>query len=202
MGRRPLVALGTLMALGVITGNGRAQETPKPEATKPPDAARQVKDAEPRNPGPSATLRVQVVIVRFQDEKKLASLPYGFVVTADGKAFVRMGVDTPVPVTSHTATDKGDDKPATSFQYRNVGTDIDCAARDLGEGRYQLRLTVVNSSALTGPGSRVEGAPVFRRFETRLDPVLRDGQSVQTVAATDPVTGEVVKIDVTMNVVK
>ena len=75
-------------------------------------------------------------------------------------------------------------------------------ARDLGEGRYQLMLSVENSSALTGAGSRVEGAPLFRRFEARLDPVMRDGQSVQTVAATDPVTGEVVKIDVTMNVVK
>ena len=60
-----------------------------------------------------------------------------------------------------------------------------------------------NSSALTGrrrPASRA--LPLFRRFETNLDPVLRDGQSVQTVASTDPVTGEVVKIDVTLNVVK
>ena len=31
---------------------------------------------------------------------------------------------------------------------------------------------------------------------------MRDGQTVQTVASTDPVTGEVVKIDVTMNLVK
>jgi hypothetical protein len=32
--------------------------------------------------------------------------------------------------------------------------------------------------------------------------VMRDGQTIQTIASTDPVTGEVVKIDVTMNVVK
>mgnify|MGYP003520612399 CR=1 FL=1 len=31
---------------------------------------------------------------------------------------------------------------------------------------------------------------------------LRDGQSIQAVASTDPVTGEVVKIDVTLNLVK
>ena len=36
--------------------------------------------------------------------------------------------------------------------------------------------------------------PLFRGFNATLDPVLRDGQTVQTVASTDPVTGEVVKI--------
>ena len=46
------------------------------------------------------------------------------------------------------------------------------------------------------------GIPLFRRFETSLDPLLRDGETVQAIASTDPVTGEVVKIDVTLNVVK
>ena len=44
--------------------------------------------------------------------------------------------------------------------------------------------------------------PLFRTFNISLDPMLRDGQSIQAVASTDPVTGEVVKIDVTLNVVK
>jgi hypothetical protein len=39
-------------------------------------------------------------------------------------------------------------------------------------------------------------------MEISLDPILRDGQSAQTVTSTDPVTGEVVKVDVTLNVVK
>ncbi|MFN8095044.1 MAG: hypothetical protein U0599_22980 [Vicinamibacteria bacterium] len=46
------------------------------------------------------------------------------------------------------------------------------------------------------------GAPLFRRFETHVNPLLRDGQTIQTIASTDPVTGEVVKIDVTLNVLK
>jgi hypothetical protein len=49
----------------------------------------------------------------------------------------------------------------------------------------------------------VEGAaPLFRRFDTNLELWLRDGQAVQAIASTDPVTGEVVKIDVTLDVVK
>jgi hypothetical protein len=43
---------------------------------------------------------------------------------------------------------------------------------------------------------------LFRRFDTNLNAVLRDGQSLQTVASTDPVTGEVVKIDVTLSVMR
>jgi hypothetical protein len=190
MTRRTLVTLAA--ALLAVPAGGRAQETPKPEAPKAESAA--------ERRGPTATLRVLLVITRFQGEKKVASLPYTFVVTAGGsRARMRMGVDTPIP-TSSTSTDTG--KPVTSYQYKNVGTNIDCGARDLGEGRYLLNIGVENSSALPGVGASVEGVPLFRRFETSLDPLLRDGQSVQTVASTDPVTGEVVKIDVTMNVVK
>jgi hypothetical protein len=55
------------------------------------------------------------------------------------------------------------------------------------------------------PGAEVDGKesrPLFRRFETTFTAVLRDGQSMQTIASTNPVTGEVIKIDVTLNVVK
>ena len=191
MNRRTLLPLAAA-ALVAIPARGGAQETPKPETAKAESAT--------ERRGPTATLRVQLVISRFQGEKKLASLPYTFVVTAGGERVrMRMGVDTPIPVPS-TSSDTG--KAMTSFQYKTVGTNIDCWAVDRGEGRYQLKVTVENSSAFPGGDASVGGAPLFRRFETSLDPLLRDGQSVQTVASTDPVTGEVVKIDVTMNVVK
>jgi hypothetical protein len=56
----------------------------------------------------------------------------------------------------------------------------------------------------SGPlvGANPTGIPLFRTFQANLDPRLRDGQSLQMIASTDPVTGEVVKIDVTMNVVR
>jgi len=189
---RTLFPVAFAAAILAVPAPGQGQDTPKPDATKTETSA--------ERRGPTATLRVQLVISRFQGEKKLASLPYTFVVTADGnRARMRMGVDTPIPTTT-TSSDTG--KPMTSYQYKTVGTNVDCIAIDRGEGRYQLSIGVENSSALTGVGASVEGVPLFRRFETNLDPVLRDGQSVQTVASTDPVTGEVVKIDVTMNVVK
>jgi len=115
-----------------------------------------------------------------------------------------MGVETPVPVTTgFTASESGGVKPAASFQYKSVGTNIDCSATEIGDGRYQLNLGVENSSALPGATTGdLSGVPIFRSFNTSVDPILRDGQTLQTVASTDPVTGEVVKIDVTMSVVK
>jgi len=195
MTRRRLFPIAVAAALLAVPARGQAQDTPKAEAPKAEASA------ERRGPvGPTATLRVQLVITRFQGEKKLASLPYSFVVTAGGnRARMRMGVDTPIPTTT-TSSETG--KALTTYQYKNVGTNIDCSAIDRGDGRYQLSIGVENSSALTGVGASVEGVPLFRRFETSLDPLMRDGQSVQTVASTDPVTGEVVKIDVTMNLVK
>jgi hypothetical protein len=110
-------------------------------------------------------------------------------------------------VTSYTPSEANSGRFPTSFQYKNVGTNIDCSATDLGDGRFQLRLSVENSSAFASPqgaatSSELSGAPLFRSFSASVDPVMRDGQTLQTVASTDPVSGEVVKIDVTLNVVK
>ena len=201
MARRSLAVLAAVAALALLPTPGQAQEAPKPDPSKAPEAPR----AERRDRVPTATLRVQVVISRFQGEKKVASLPYVFTVATESRPVrMRMGVDTPVPMASQGPPDPGSGKSAVSYQYRPVGTNLDCTARDLGDGRFQLMLSVENSSAFSGADAVASGGdmPLFRRFETTLDPVLRDGQSVQTVAATDPVTGEVVKIDVTMNVVK
>ena len=44
--------------------------------------------------------------------------------------------------------------------------------------------------------------PAFRTFKSTFVPILRDGQTAQYTAATDPVIGEVVKIDVTVTVLK
>jgi hypothetical protein len=210
---RRMLSTVVAAALLALPGIGRAQEKPKPEAAKPetPKAeAPKEGAAEPKGPN-GITLRVQLVISRFQGERKVASLPYTLLVTTGAnRARMRMGVDTPVPVTS--VSDSG--KQTTSIQYRNVGTNIDCLALDKGEGRYQLSIGVENSSALAlekGPSSGVNpppvdanptGSPLFRRFDANLDPWLRDGQSIQAIASTDPVTGEVVKIDVTLTVVR
>ncbi len=136
----------------------------------------------------------------------LVNAPYSFLIAADSKkAVVKMGVEVPVAVTEFP-----ENEGIVSFQYRNVGTNIICFAEDRGEGLYQLHLMVETSSIYgapvlqTGraPTELAGGKPIFNSFSVNLDPLLRDGQSVEAVASTDPVTGDVVKIDVSLNVKK
>jgi hypothetical protein len=212
MARRAAVVAVTLLATA-LGGRALAQEKPAPEAPGPEARLPETSSNRPApraERGPTAMLRVQLVLSRYQGEKKTGSLPYTFTATAGGDwTRMRMGVDTPVPVAPPPpAKSQGESivlPSPMSYQYRNVGTNIDCRAIDRGDGRYELVIRVENSSALGGDKggeASVPGVPLFRRFEANVGPVLRDGQSVQTVASTDPVTGEVVKIDVTLDVVK
>lgn len=198
MTRRAIVLTTALWALCLGAGRTWAQETPEPEAAKPAKTVARAEKAAPRpDAEPTATLRVLVLISRFQGEKKTVALPYTFTVTAGGaRARLRMGVETPVPMGAGASV---------SYTYKNVGSNIDCGARDLGLGRYLLTLNIENSSLPASVEQGEESArkpPVFRSFNASLDPVLRDGQTLQTVVSTDPLGGEVVKVDVTVNVVK
>jgi hypothetical protein len=200
------------LALGASPGS--AQDNP-PEGS--PTESGRAETAKGRNPveircTPLVALRVQLVITRLLGEKKEASLPYTFMVSPRPstscraeRVRMRMGVDTPVPSTAAAGADSPK-PPPMPIQYQNVGTKIDCGADDFGDGRFRLYMTVENSSLLSGsqakPPAETSGYPLFRRFEISVDPILRDGQSIQTVASTDPVTGEVVKIDVALQVVK
>jgi hypothetical protein len=156
-------------------------------------------------------LDVEVVISRYLNNKLLSALPYSLAVSAGErveKTSLRMGANVPIPTTTFTQGAAGDGKPApnplVSYNYQNVGTDIDCAARALGDGRFVLNITVGERSvaqSASGSGA-VAGAPIIRTFNASNNLVLRDGQTRQFTAASDRVTGEVVKVDVTLKVAK
>jgi hypothetical protein len=209
---RSSIAVAAAVALAVAAAQAAAQDTPppaKPEASRPESEAHkvQMRTSQDLRCIPGAALRVQLVITRVQDDRKQASLPYTFVVSARpsqtcpvSRVRMRMGVDTPVPT---AVIDDSGKMSGRQVQYKTVGTNIDCYADDLGDGRYKLFLTVENSSALPGDktrGTELAEYPLFRKFDISLDPILRDGQKSETVTSTDPVTGEVVKIDVSLNV--
>jgi hypothetical protein len=156
-------------------------------------------------------LRVALTVSRFEGEKKVGSLPYTLLVTANENrghtTKLRMGVEVPVAVTTFQGPEAGrpGGAPYTSHQYRNVGTNIDCRAEGPEEGRFRLFLTVEQSSLPSTPDGKQAQAgdlPLFRTFNTEVDLLLRPGQGTQVVAATDPVTGESVRIDVAVEVVK
>jgi hypothetical protein len=157
--------------------------------------------------GPQA--RVQVIFTEYEGQKKVQSLPYTLLVRvgANGKdgplSKIRMG--SRVPIATGT----------TQFQYVDVGTDVDCAATMTNDGRYQLSLRMERSwpefegssepkSLPATSEARVGGVqqPVIRQFRSDNSIILREGQTVETNLATDPVTGKVVKIEVSLSLVK
>ena len=154
----------------------------------------------------AALLKVQVVISRYQGEKKISSQPYTLSVTANGpRATLRMGTQVPVLATPTVSGPDGKALPQ-SYNYRSVGATIECTARSLEDGRYRLELTVDDSSVVSDDASSqlfTKGVPQFRSFQiSGATAVLRDGQTTQLTTAAEKVTGEVAKIDVTITVVK
>jgi hypothetical protein len=160
-------------------------------------------------------LKVTVVLSRYQGEKRISSMPYVLGVMASGygaapKTTLRMGVEVPVATVKFAGDGKA--APVSSYNYRDVGTNIDCGAsfEESFPGIFRLALTVSDSSlgldtpksAGSAGGSVLSDVPTFRNFNSSFTALLRDGQTMQYTSATDPVTGEVMKIDVTAAVMK
>jgi type II secretory pathway component HofQ len=169
------------------------------EAPAPPQA--------PRTTG-LVSLKVSLVLSRYQGEKKITSVPYTLLVTANQaeRTSLRMGNQIPVPTTSIGA---GGER-TTSYQYRDVGTNIDCSASTVPDGQFRLTLTVTDSSVYypdrTDPTAAsttpTTGSPAFRSFNSTFNILLRDGQTAQYTSATDQVSGQVIKLDATINIQK
>jgi len=156
---------------------------------------------------PMTPLRVQVSFTEFEGDKKISNLPYTFLVNADDrgvKAAVRMGLRVPIETSSNTG--------AKQITYQDVGTNLDGRAEKTDDGRFSLILNVEKSSAYL-PGSSEKPAsvggneissaqPTIQQFRTQVNLLIRDGQTIQSTVAADPVTGRVLKVDVTLNVIK
>jgi hypothetical protein len=154
------------------------------------------------------SIKVQVVLTRYQGEKKISSLPYTLTVNMDdrnrnnGQANLRLGTQVPITTNARQSND-GNAPLVPTVQYRDVGTSIDCVATALDDGRFKLNLTVEDSSVETGPGSGSNTThPAFKSFRTSDTVLLRDLQSAEYSTATDRVTGDVWKVNVTLTVVK
>jgi len=177
----------TMLAATLVlaaAGTTRAQDSPSPKTTSTP-------------------LKVQIVLSRYEGDRKVASMPYTLLVNAgerDNRVTLRMGVALPLPGAGKDG--------ATAFQ--DVGTNMDCAATIADGGRYRINLSVNHSSVYESDQSHLQAAvprpgataQLIRSFTSSFVLNLKDGETGQSIAATDPVTGEIMKIDVTVHVVK
>jgi type II secretory pathway component GspD/PulD (secretin) len=189
--RQILWVTAVMVVMVLASGAGRAQGP----------AARQKAEAA------VIPLKVTVVVTRHKSDKAqtvVSRMPFEIWVNTGSSATLRFGSEVPVP-TTRIASVEGSEKntPVTSFTYRSVGTSITVSAQDHGEGRYRLDVSIEDSQIIplaTGPdvGGPRTGNQSFR---SATQPILRDGQTVQHSLATDIVTGDVIKAEVTLNVV-
>jgi hypothetical protein len=114
-----------------------------------------------------------------------------------------MGTKVPIVMMSAPPVPGPDGKnvQAGPIQYQDVGTNIDCFVRPYENGRFGLDISIEESSLYEDPDKRDE-RPSIRSFRASDSMMLKDGQSGEFTAATDKLTGEVTKVDVTLTVVK
>ena len=175
-----------------------AQQAQKPEPSPPPQAS---------SGQPTIPVRVQLVISKYKADKKITSLPYTISTALGRNARLRIGADAPYSSTRAATKPSPDGQPASppmSFSYRTVGTAIDCTPTASGDGRYRLDLTISHDSiSYSGEGTpSPQGAPVFPTFSATNTLVLKDGETGQLTVAADPITGDVIRVDVTLTLVK
>jgi len=166
------------------------------------------------SPNQNVPLQIQVVISRMQGEKRVSSLPYVMTTKTAGQnrgapAIIRLGARVPVRTQQFVPASEG--KPAStvnSVNYEQVGTNIDCNAIALSDGRFEVQVSINESSVITDPQElktiqTVDNLyPVFRSYQSTNTLFLKDGETSQFTAATDRTTGEVVRVEVKVTIVK
>ena len=153
-------------------------------------------------------VKVQIVFAEYEGDKKVKSLPYSLLVQANRSGKLRIGSRVPVAT--------GNDKGAIQFQYIDVGTNLDCSASPAQDGKFQLRLSLERSWVEGNVPVTMEKAatpspehndslfrePIIHQVKFENTIFLRDSQTLETNFAADPVSGMVIKVEVTLNVLK
>jgi hypothetical protein len=189
-------ALLFLAAASFLVNPLRAQEGAKP-------------DAKAQSNAHAPQLKVQMVFTEFDGDKKTKSMPYTSVFAATGQPTDSMKIRIGSRVPVWTGKEGG-------FQYVDVGTNLDCNAERLEDGRFGLRIaferswiqgeaqlpTDASPPSLVGNSAPAFKEPIIGQYKTTEYLIMRDGQTVETTTATDPLNGKQLKIEITINALK
>jgi len=148
---------------------------------------------------PTVQLKLQIVLTDMEGTKKVSGLPYMLHVLPTTPPLVtqlRTGVK--VPVSTATNVSSG----VNQTQYLDIGINIDASAKVLDNGRYQVHLAVERSSvpSIDSKERTTDTMPLIRTSRLTCDVIVRDGQTIQITSASDPISGNVLLMDVTTNI--
>jgi hypothetical protein len=166
-----------------------AGQAPQPQAPTAPQPAA----ARPEPVRAAPAVRLQVVLSRFNGDKRIANQPYHLVAVGNGRPQVlRIGAEVPIAGAAGTK-----DNP----NYKSVGTNILATVTVQDDGRYLVGIDAESSSPYADDQKQA-GRPAFRSYKLNGTAYLRDGQTAELAVATDSLTGEVIRMEVTLTAMK
>jgi hypothetical protein len=150
-------------------------------------------------------VKVQIVISRYEGERKVSSLPYTLFAIANGdRVSFNVGANLPI-VSSNQSTDG---KSTPSVSYTNVGTSITSSVTTEG-GRYRMTLDVRDQTVIAPkPTTTPDASPKLSDYQSwgnfQFNGTLnvKEGETKQVISAADKIEGVVVKLDVTLTLDK
>ena len=209
MNRLNLFVCAGLLVVVIVAGAPAAfaqSAQPAPAATAKP-------------PLESVPVQVDVVLTRWQGDKKISSLPFVLISTATARggsnASIRMGVDVPIGSSTSNATQttgaqtnstRAVETTKTEMVFRNVGTDVDSRVSRTDERSFEvyinLRDSAIFSSDVSKPLATIADPTAFRMFTASNSLPMIDGQTRLFGLGTDKITGETVRVEVKLTVLK
>ena len=192
------IPIASLLLLGILSPTVLAQDKPKTDDKTKVEVQ-------------TTPIKVQIVFTEFEADKKIKSLPYVMYMNAPNSSELRAGwvkfrIGSRLPVYVGK----------NEMQYMDVGTNVDARSAYTGDGHVLLQMTLERSwvegevsvpmmrsdSSTSDPSGGHFQEPIVRGFKSELDLKLREGQPVESNMATDPISGRVLKVEISFAVVK
>jgi hypothetical protein len=150
--------------------------------------------AEDGSKPPGKRLRLQVKETRQRGDATATSRTSTLLLHADTEAFLFLG--TQLAITQS-------ERETSTTQFKNAGVTVKAKVAALPDGRYRLESEYENSqkrglSVERAPGVVTAGNPVLQTVKARSLLTVRESESVPFANAVDPVTGEVVRVELSL----
>ena len=196
------ISVTSLLLFGMLSPISLAQEKTKSEE-------------KPKSEVPTTPVKAQIVFTEYDGDKKVKSLPYTLYINAADApelrpGWVRLRMGSRVPIYRGGNTE--------NMTYLDVGTNIDARAAHTPEGHFLVYLKLERSwvegdvlvpmqkppeqNVPADPHAGSFREPIVRQFTSELDLRLREGQTMESTMATDPLSGRVFKVEVSLSAVK
>jgi len=194
--KRSAIYVAFLLMTTLLPMHAIAQDKPRP-------------DTEAKKEVIATPIKLQIVFTEFDGDKKIKSLPYTIYYSASHAEMLQAGF-TKLRIGSRVPVMTG----AGQFQYLDVGTNLDARSARAADGHFLVQLNVEHAWVEGETQVQLANAdhqsaaastfpePIIRSIRSELDLSLRDGQTSEITAATDPISGRVVRVEVTLTVLK